>query len=309
MTNMISMSSRSAVSQLDDMLSFKADISILLNITPDHLDRYHHDMGLYIISKFRILQNQGPEDKFIYFEDDPVIKAHLEKSSVIPFRVPVSLARHVNPGAYLNHESLHFLENPAMTDDTRLGLEELPLRGPHNYVNQMCAVLAARYAGVEWEQIRAPLRNFINFPHRMEKVGLINGVTWINDSKATNVDSVRYALDSYEEPIIWIAGGTDKGNDYEVLRSRVRAKVKTIVCLGKDNSRILGSFKNDVSTILDTHRVEDAVHEAFRQAKPGDVVLLSPACASFDLFKNYIDRGDRFRQAVKDLAVKNEIKN
>ncbi len=294
--------------QLDHMYDFKADISVLLNITPDHLDRYDHNMDLYTASKFRILQNQEAGDRFIYFNDDPVIKNSLEHMNVIPAMTPVSLQEKDSVSAYPVNGRLHFKCIYETGEPLELSSEELPLKGPHNQINLMCAIYAAYYAGVEVRQIRSGLSNFVNFPHRMENVGLINGVTWVNDSKATNVDSTRYALDSYNNPIIWIAGGIDKGNNYESIQNLVHRKVKAIVCMGKDNSKIISSFRNEVEQIVDTDNLKKAVHEAQKLADPGDVVLLSPACASFDLFRNYIDRGDQFREAVKELNVKSENK-
>ncbi len=291
--------------QLDNMYSFKADTSVLLNITPDHLDRYDHDMNQYIASKFRILQNQNAEDKFIYFNDDPEIKNRVESSAVIPVKIRVSLTDKIVDGAYFENNILHFSTIPCGSGEFTLTAGELPLTGPHNMVNVMCAVTAAYYAGIEPVQIKKGLKNFVNFPHRMENVGLIDGVTWVNDSKATNVDSTRYALDSYNVPIIWIAGGIDKGNDYDSIRHLVHRKVKAIICLGKDNSKITQHFRNEVELIVDTDNIKKAVKKAHELADSGDVVLLSPACASFDLFKNYMDRGDQFREAVQEYKNKN----
>jgi UDP-N-acetylmuramoylalanine--D-glutamate ligase len=287
--------------QLDGVFNFKADIAVLLNITPDHLDRYEHDMAKYTASKFRITRNQNAGDRFIYFMDDPVIRKNMSGSNIASYRLPVSLHDQPKPGAYVDKDSLVFEFNGSFIPGFTLPMADLPIQGAHNQVNIMSAVIAASCAGAQEKQIRYGLKNFINFPHRMEIVGTIDGITWVNDSKATNVDSVRYALDSYRSPVIWIAGGVDKGNNYDLIRHLVQSKVKAIVCLGKDNAKIFESFKNDVENIIDTDNLRTAVIRARELARPGDVVLLSPACASFDLFRNYIDRGDQFREAVKDL--------
>jgi UDP-N-acetylmuramoylalanine--D-glutamate ligase len=293
--------------QLDDMYDFKADIAVLLNITPDHLDRYDHDMNRYIESKFRIMQNQGKGDYLIYYLGDKIIADTLGKIDDGPVRLPVSLAGSVRNGAWLEKDRLCFNFNSTSLAPFSLPVTDLPLRGPHNMINLMSAVLAVTYAGLGESQVKNGLKNFVNFPHRMEKVMTRNGVTWVNDSKATNIDSARYAIDSYDSPIVWIVGGIDKGNDYGLIRELVKRSVKAIVCLGRDNSKIIESFKNDIERIIDTDNLKTAVTKADQLAEAGDVVLLSPACASFDLFRNYVDRGDQFREAVKELYNKKEI--
>ncbi len=290
--------------QLDGMFSFKADIGILLNITPDHLDRYDYVFQNYVDSKFRILQNMTAADHFITFQEDSVIGAELKKRNVPAAIHQVSLLSKPVAGAGRVGENLVFDLNG---ETWSLPVDELPLKGSHNYINTMCAVSAALLAGARPEAITNALATFQNAPHRLEEVATIGGVKYINDSKATNVDSVKYALGSFTEPIIWIAGGVDKGNDYGLLSELVKDKVKALVCMGKDNSPLDKAFGHTELPMAHTGSIKDAVAKAAFYAKPGDVVLLSPACASFDLFRNYMDRGEQFKKEVEALQQKHII--
>ena len=284
--------------QLDGTETFKPDIGILLNITPDHLDRYEYNLQNYVNSKFQLIENMEPQHAFIYFADDHVINKEIGSRPIVPDQVRVSL----NP---VSAASVKFDGNE-MTFNIkgqkfRVAQSDTTLKGPHNLINTMASVAAAYLAGADLGAIRKGLTTFKNAPHRLEPVGVIRGVEFINDSKATNVDSVVYALGSYDKPLIWVAGGVDKGNDYKMIEDQVRRKVKTLICLGKDNSKLRNAFGRVVPRILETQSVKDLVRMALEAAQQGDVVLLSPACASFDLFKNYEDRGDQFRKAVQDL--------
>lgn len=285
--------------QLDGMFEFKADVAILLNITPDHLDRYDHDFQRYIDSKFRIVRNMTEDDVFIYFADDHVIEDELVKRDISASFVPVSLYRHSERGAYYFAGKLAFTWPALWSYD----VVQASLKGKHNYVNMMAAAEAAMYAGVDSEKIMHGLSTFVNAAHRMEPVGEINGIRFINDSKATNVDAVFYAIESFTEPIVWIAGGTDKGNDYTPLFPFME-KIRALVCLGKDNSKLKKVFEDRIDRVIETHDINSAVSAAYRLSKKGDVILLSPACASFDLFNNYIDRGEQFKEAVHRLTEK-----
>lgn len=284
--------------QLDNMYDFHANIAVLLNITPDHLDRYNYDFEQYVASKFRILQNMNSQDKFIYFaENDPIINK-LNEKEYQPQKLSVSLIHKKKPGATLLENNMNFeLDSESFSIST----SNLPLKGSHNAINMMCAVLAAKSTGISIEQIKAGLKSFHNAPHRLEKVGEIDGIEFINDSKATNVDSVFYALGSFEKPIILIIGGVDKGNDYSQIEALVQQKVKAIICLGKDNEKLKTFFDGKVNLIMETQSMAEAINLGKNIAVKGEVVLLSPACASFDLFKNYEDRGNQFREAVKVL--------
>jgi len=285
--------------QLDYMFDFKADISILLNITEDHLDRYDYQFSKYIHSKFRILQNQSHADAFIYWQEDPIIQSALQVKRLLPELLPFALET-PNQTAYFDafSSSLVF---PSM--DFAIEKTALVLQGKHNYMNIMAAVLAAHRLGVQNHTLLYALGNFVNVPHRLELLDTLQGVAYINDSKATNVDSAWYALDSQTKPIVWIVGGVDKGNDYNKLLDLVKQKVKAIVMLGKDNEKIQTFFSPFVKEIYDTHSIADAVLQAQNIAQTGDVVLLSPACASFDLFNNYEHRGACFKQEVCKLST------
>lgn len=283
--------------QLDGIKTFKPEIGVLLNITPDHLDRYEYSLDNYVNSKFQLIQNMGRDQHFIYYVNDPIIEREVNKRTLIPKQVPVSLAPMSKAPVHFDGEKMNF----QLTENFRIGQAETTLRGPHNLINTMAAVTAASLAGASLQSIKGALKTFKNAPHRLESVATINGVEFVNDSKATNVDSVVYGLGSYNQPLIWIAGGVDKGNDYNIIKDEVKKKVKVLICLGKDNSKLKTAFGGVVEQIYETQSVSELVHRALKVAAAGDVVLLSPACASFDLFRNYEDRGDQFRKAVLDL--------
>jgi UDP-N-acetylmuramoylalanine--D-glutamate ligase len=285
--------------QLDGMFEFKADIAILTNITPDHLDRYDNKFEHYINSKLRILQNMTDHDAFIYVEDDPVTKAEVKKRKVIPAKYPVTLKNAPKEqGAWLEGNKMIIKTNKNKFDMT---IEELALQGKHNVYNSMAAAVTANLLAIRKESVKQSLSGFENLPHRLEYVANVHGITFINDSKATNINSTWYALEQMDAPTVWIAGGQDKGNDYSQLMSLVQQKVKAIVCLGKDNSKLHEAFGDVVNTMVDAASADEAVMLAYELAKKGDIVLLSPACASFDLFDNYQDRGDQFKNAVRAL--------
>ena len=284
---------------LDDMYQFKADIAVLLNITPDHLDRYDYSMENYAGSKFRILQNQTQDDVFIYCADDTEIVNGLERQKVYAKAYPFSIKKEINNGAHLkNNEIIINLENQL---PFTMSITELALQGKHNIYNSMASGIVAKVLELRNESIRESMGNFKNIEHRLEHAGRISGIDFINDSKATNINSTWYALESMTTDVVLILGGVDKGNDYEMLRDLVKSKVKAIVCLGKDNKRIHDAFENDVDVIVNTFSASEAVQIAFHLATKGDTVLLSPACASFDLFRNYEDRGNQFKAAVREL--------
>ena len=286
--------------QLDDLYDTHLDVMVLLNITPDHLDRYEYNFQQYINSKFRILQNARPTDDFIYFAESGPIRDELATRNPTVNRLPISLETIVSPGGYFSGGMLR-ANNRGQT--FQLPQTETPLRGPHNAINTLAAVLAAQSVGVSDEAIIEGLKTFQNAPHRLEPAGTVNGVQFINDSKATNVDSVFYALSSMDAPVIWIAGGLDKGNDYAQLDELVRQKVKVLICLGVDNHKLVNFFTGKVASIHETQDIREAAANGLELGHPGDVVLLSPACASFDLFKNYEDRGNQFKEAVKNLMA------
>jgi len=278
--------------QLDRCFNFKPDVAVLLNITPDHLDRYEYKFENYIASKFRMFQNADAKTPCIFWSDDEVIKSNLHK---IPFAAALKrVSFHEPADAYISSDKIHF-------EGAEVILADAPLKGPHNAINMSVAMLAAHEAGVSYEQILASLPFFENAPHRLESCGSWEGVEFINDSKATNVDAVYYALNSYKQPLILIMGGVDKGNEYEVLDPLVKEKVKGLICLGTDNEKLENHFGPIVPQLFATDSLENAVKKAKEWATKGDVVLLSPACASFDLFKNYEDRGDQFKNTVKNL--------
>jgi len=279
--------------QLDRCFEFKPDVAVLLNITPDHLDRYEYKFENYIASKFRIFQNANAHTPCIFWTDDEVITANLNK---FPSSAALKRVSFNGPAdAYITSDKIQF-------DGATLLLADAPLKGPHNAINMSVAMLAAHEAGVSFAQILASLPFFENAPHRLESCGKWKGVEFINDSKATNVDAVFYALNSYKQPLILIMGGVDKGNEYEVLDPLVKDKVKGLICLGTDNEKLETHFGSIVPQLFATDSLEDAVLKSMDWATEGDVVLLSPACASFDLFKNYEDRGDQFKQTVKRLT-------
>ena len=285
--------------QLDGTETFKPEIGILLNITPDHLDRYDYTMQNYVNSKFQLIENMTRQERFIFYADDEVISKEMKTRSVVPHQIPVSLQD--------NEAAVHFDGTKmvfGLKGNFAIAQSDTTLKGPHNLINTMAAVSAALLAGVSVDGIRTALKTFVNAPHRLESVGVINGVEFVNDSKATNVDSVVYALGSYDKPLIWVAGGIDKGNDYNLIKDAVKKKVHSLICLGKDNEKLKKAFGDVVPVIKETQSVEELVRIALDLAREGDVVLLSPACASFDLFKNYEDRGNQFREAVKNLRFK-----
>lgn len=286
--------------QLDTMFRFKSHISILLNITKDHLNRYENNFQKYVASKFRITQNMTGEDCFIYFADDEVITSEMQRRQLEAARFAVSMVRHQNPGAFLENDKLYFNINSSDDASIEISVSDIALKGPHNMVNAMAASLAALLCDVPLHQLVVALGNFKNAAHRLEYLGTIDGISYVNDSKATNVDAVFYALQSYDQPIVWIAGGVDKGNSYQAIRDIVGTKVKALICLGKDNQPLLEAFENLIPSCREADSMVRAVALAREAAAEGDVVLLSPACASFDLFKNYQDRGDQFKKIVND---------
>jgi len=286
--------------QLDDAYDFRPDIAIITNITPDHLDRYDHRLENYARAKFRITRNLRPEDCFIFDSDDAITIAQLDEIVVKARMLPFTQEKEVPQGAFLRDDKMVLRYED---DETEILLSELALGGRHNIYNSMAAALAAKATGISNEVIRKSLKTFAPIEHRLEPVLSIRDVLYINDSKATNVDSAWYALECQTRPVVWIVGGTDKGNDYSVLNELVRKRVKAIVCLGVDNTKIHAAFEGIVGAdkIVDTRSAQEAVQVSARLASPGDVVLLSPCCASFDLFKNYEDRGCQFKEAVRHL--------
>jgi UDP-N-acetylmuramoylalanine--D-glutamate ligase len=284
---------------LDDMYSFKADVAVLLNITPDHLDRYDYKLGNYAASKMRITQNQSSDDVFIYCADDEETLKALKNAKVTSTMFPFSIRKKIESGAYLESNNIHI--NINLNDPLTMSITELALQGKHNIYNSMASGIVAKVLDIRNTTIRESMGDFKNIEHRLEHVAKISGVDYINDSKATNVNSTWYALESVSADVILIMGGVDKGNDYDMLKDMVRQKVKAIVCLGKDNKRIHEAFEDDVEIIVNTFSAHEAVQVAYHLAKKGNTVLLSPACASFDLFKNYEDRGNQFKAAVKEL--------
>ncbi len=287
--------------QLDNMYDFRANVAVLLNITPDHLDRYDYDFQKYVASKFRITQNQTPDDDFIYFAESEALTSELSRRALPARQWPISLQGTLPEGGFLEKGTLTARSHGREFTDV---MSELPLQGPHNAINVMAAVIAAQAIGLTDVQIRAGLRTFVNAPHRLELVAILDGVTYVNDSKATNVDSVFYALGSFQQPIILIIGGVDKGNDYDQIKDLVKEKVKGMIALGTDSAQLTAYFGEMVPEFYATQALNEALQKARSWAQPGDVVLLSPACASFDLFKSYIDRGDQFRNEVLNLAKK-----
>ncbi len=287
--------------QLDGMFDFTADIAVLLNITPDHLDRYDYKFENYVASKFRITQNQSKQNYFVYNIDDVTITNYMSNHKINATAIPFSIKQPIDgDGAFLNENQITLNYKPNQ-NPLIMTIEELALQGKHNVYNSMAASMTARIVDVRKEIIRESLQDFQNVEHRLEFVASINGIEFINDSKATNVNSTWYALESMEKPVVWICGGQDKGNDYNELLELVKGRVKAIVCLGKDNKKIIAAFKDVVDIIVETDNASDAVAASYKIGKKGDVVLLSPACASFDLFQNYEDRGMQFKGAVRSL--------
>lgn len=284
--------------QLENMYDFKANIAVIMNITPDHMDRYDYKMENYVAAKFRILQNQTKEDYFIYWQGDPVIAAQIAQLNIEAQLMPFNEDKLYDSAAWVDGKLVHF---STPQDVWEIPREDLALKGLHNLYNSMAAGLSASLLNIKKEKIRESLQDFEAVEHRLEHVATINGVRYINDSKATNVNSTWYALESMTSPTVLILGGKDKGNDYSEIEELVKNRVKAIVCMGKDNSKLLDFFKGKVAEIHDTHSIEEAVGVCHRIATDGDTVLLSPCCASFDLFKSYEDRGMQFKSQVKAL--------
>lgn len=284
--------------QLDNMYDFKADIAILLNITPDHLDRYNYEMQNYVDAKFRIIQNQTEKDAFIFWNDDPIIareiKKHHPKATLYPF---AEIHEEGTKGYVENNQVIVETENGTFTMEQDL----LALTGKHNLYNSLASTIAAKIMDIHDEKIRASLKNFAGVEHRLEKVARVRGVDYINDSKATNVNSCWYALQSMRTPVVLILGGTDKGNDYTEIEALVKEKVRALIFLGVDNRKLHTFFDDKIAQIEDAGSMEEAVNKAYRLAQKGDTVLLSPCCASFDLFTCYEDRGDQFKACVRNL--------
>ena len=283
--------------QLDNMYEFKADIAILLNITPDHMDRYDYCMQNYVDSKMRIIQNQTKEDTFIYWNDDPIIKKELEKYDIKAFKCPFSEVKERGSIGYLE-SGMYKIEVPTPFN---MEQESLSLSGKHNIYNSLAAGIATNVAGIKNEVIRKSLSDFPGVEHRLEKVAKVRGVQYINDSKATNVDACWYALESINTKVVLIIGGKDKGNDYEQIKPLVKEKCTALVYLGADTTKLHENFDSLGITIRDTHSMKECVEACYELANPGDTVLLSPCCASFDLFKNMEDRGEQFKTLVRNL--------
>lgn len=286
--------------QLDGCSRFRCDTAILTNITPDHLDRYDYKFENYANAKFRILNNMRREDLFVYGADCDVVRERVEREGVVPVAAGFSYSGDERWNAYMDGDTVVArLEGR----EFRIDKGDISIRGRHNVYNAMAAILAALRAGVSDEDLRRGLMTFPQVEHRLETAGVVNGVTYINDSKATNVDSAWYALDSMQAPVVWIAGGTDKGNDYSALFDLVREKVKLLICMGVDNRKLIDAF-SPICEVVDTHSLEETMAVAARRAEAGDVVLLSPCCASFDLFKNYEHRGELFKESVRAMMKK-----
>lgn len=284
--------------QLDDIHDFRAHVAVLTNITEDHLDRYAYRFENYINSKFRITMNQQEADYFIYCEDDPVSMQHIRNYNIKSNLLPITMNRETNRGAFIRNGLMTIA---AGEERMQMSIYDFTLKGKHNQYNTMAAGVVAATVGIRKEKIREAIESFENLPHRLEHVATVRGVEFINDSKATNVNSTWFALEGMTKPVVLILGGVDKGNDYAMIRELVRDKVKAIVCMGVDNEKIYQAFQTVVPVLVEARSAEEAVFNAFRLAAKGDVVLLSPACASFDLFKNYEDRGDQFKKAVRTL--------
>ena len=284
--------------QLDGIVNYKPHIAVITNISPDHLDRYNYDFGLYIDSKFRVTLNQTEEDYLIYDNDDEAISFWLKNNKIKAKKLPFSLTKKLDEGSYLENKILYNITN---NKQINMPTSNLSLNGMHNVKNAMAATTIAQLMNIRKQTIRESLSNFQGVEHRLEKVLKIENVQYINDSKATNVNATFFALESMDTPTIWIVGGVDKGNDYTELMSLVNEKVKAIICLGVDNKKIIDSFNNIVDIMVETSSMEQAVKIAQKIAEKGETILLSPACASFDLFENYEDRGNQFKNAVRGL--------
>jgi len=283
--------------QLDDIETFRPDVAVLTNITEDHLDRYNYRFENYIQAKFNITKYQTVDDHFIFNEDDPVTMEYLNHYPFKSNQLPLSMNRELPKGAFIRNNTM----NVQTAERFSMSIYDFALKGKHNQFNTMAACVAASTIGIRKEKIREAVSTFSSLEHRMEPAGLVRGVEFINDSKATNVNSTWFALESMTKPVILILGGVDKGNDYTLIEELVKEKVKAIVCLGTDNTKIHRAFGNTVEVMVNTQSAEEAVKAAFHLSSKGDVVLLSPACASFDLFSNYEERGKKFKEAVKEL--------
>ncbi len=284
--------------QLDNLHNFKADIAILLNITPDHLDRYNNEFSNYANSKFRIINNQEAGDYFIYCADDPVIQTGIEQRNLIQNCYPFSIKRELTEGGYLKNDKILININKKQFI---MHIHQLALQGKHNIYNSLASGMATRILDIRKDFVKESLTDFKSVEHRLEYVTNVHGIEFINDSKATNVNSAWFALESMTKPVIWIVGGKDKGNDYSSLIPLVKQKVKAIICMGNDNKKIHKVFGESVEVIVDVNSASEAVRSSYLLGKLGDVVLLSPACASFDMFNNYEDRGHQFKEAVREL--------
>ena len=288
--------------QLDHIVDFKPDISIITNISPDHLDRYNQNFESYVESKFRIIQNQTANDLFIYNNNCDATTNILNKINIQPNCISISIDKNKEnkKQIFLNEYKINSSINK---EKFMISINNIPLKGVHNLQNSMAAISVAQVLKISNEKIKESLKTFKNIPHRLEHFLTIQKVKYINDSKATNINAAFYALDSFKEPIVWIVGGIDKGNNYQDLIPKVKNNVKAIICLGKDNNKIIDNFSKHTDLIVSTDDISEAVNSAYKISKPGDVVLLSPACASFDLFKNYEDRGNQFKDQVRKLWV------
>ena len=283
--------------QLDDIISFRPDVAVITNITEDHLDRYNHNFENYIEAKFKIVKNQNEHDFFIYNADDPITVKYLNQFQFNSKPLPISMQKEQPKGAFIKDNIMKVKHGEGLS----MSIYDFALKGKHNQYNTMAASVATSVVGIRKDRIRDAVASFETLEHRMEKVATVRGIEFINDSKATNVNSTWYALESMEKPVTLILGGIDKGNDYGLMRDMVSEKVKRIICMGLDNKKIHEAFSDIVPEMVDARSAEEAVAKAYSLSQKGDIVLLSPACASFDLFKNYEDRGDQFKKAVKEL--------
>ncbi|MCC5936218.1 MAG: UDP-N-acetylmuramoyl-L-alanine--D-glutamate ligase [Lunatimonas sp.] len=290
--------------QIEGFRKLKPKVAILLNITPDHLDRYGYQLDAYAEAKFKLMDAMDREDHFIYFNEQDIIRNRVEAWENSKHRYPIAWDATYSASHFVQEDLLHIVHG---NETLRFDLSETNLRGKHNQINALAAIQAALIAGLTETQIRHGLQTFVNAPHRMEGVGTVDGIRFINDSKGTNVDATAYALAAYKEPLIWIAGGVDKGNDYSVLIPLVKDRVKHLICLGKDNEKLKNAFGGVIPRISETKSIEEAIGLAVDFGQSGDLALLSPACASFDLFKNYEDRGDQFRKAVKRMGERRQL--
>lgn len=283
--------------QLDDIISFRPDVAVLTNITEDHLDRYGYDFEKYIAAKFNIIRNQTGDDIFIYNADDPVTAKYIKQYPLHSQPLPISMQHELPKGAFIQEGKMNLVNGEKLT----MSIFDFALKGKHNQYNTMAAAVATSVVGIRKDRIRDAVSSFESLEHRMEKVATVKGIDFINDSKATNVNSTWFALESMEKPVTLILGGVDKGNDYSLIRDMVAEKVKAIICMGVDNVKIHEAFEGVVPVLLDAQSAEEAVKKSYEVSTKGDIVLLSPACASFDLFKNYEDRGQQFKKAVLEL--------